>query len=452
MRWRIEAKGQGGRRVGAWARSGTAIAMTVAIVASVAGLFFMPGWLFVVCLTLAVAWMAFTETGHQTWSVAWLGMATIPQRAGACAVVVVGIAAVVGVFVALLAMGAGFEATLTQTGTDDTAIVMQTEARSEVSSTISPETVGIITQASQVAKSSEGRPIASPELLVVASLKERDSGRPANVQIRGVGRAVWDLRPKIKIAAGRKLKRGLNELVIGRDIRQRFAGANIGEKMTLNGQSWAVVGVFDSGDAHNSEVWGDTDVVGSAFHRDVRKTSLAVRLTNARAFNDFRAELENDPRLKVSAQTTRQYYSRQSEGLSRAAGTLAMAVATIMAVGAAVGALNTMYSAVDARAREIATFRALGFHRTAVVVAVLLETMLLAVTGGLIGAAIAWLVFDGFTASTLGANGQIIFDFDVSPALLWKGLQWALAIGCVGGLFPALRAALRPIALGLRKA
>jgi putative ABC transport system permease protein len=395
--------------------------------------------------------MALTRIGQQTWSVAWVGIATIPQRLGASIVVVVGIAGVVGVLVALLAMGAGFEATLKQTGTDDTAIVLQAGAQSESSSAISHDTVALVSQVPQVLKNAQGHPIASPELLVVASLRKRSAGLAANVAIRGVGEAVWDLRPQIKITAGRMFKSGLNEMLVGQGVHEQFAGADIGSTITLNGQSWTVVGLFDSGDAYNSEIWSDTDVVASAFRRSSGKTSTTVRLTDVRAFDAFKAGLASDPRLKVDVQTTRQYYNRQSESLARIARILGTTVGAIMAIGAVFGALNTMYSAVAARARDLATLRALGFRRIPVIVSVLLETMLLAVSGGVIGAAIAWALFDGFTASTLGANGQVMFAFNVSLALLWNGLQWALAIGFIGGLFPAVRAVRVPITVGLRE-
>jgi len=176
-----------------------------------------------------------------------------------------------------------------------------------------------------------------------------------------------------------------------------------------------------------------------------------VRLIDAGAFSAFKAELASDPRLKVNTQTTRQFYNRQSEGLTGLARLLGVTVGAIMAIGAVFGALNTMYSAVAARTREIATLRALGFRRVPVIVSVLFETMLLAALGGLIGATIAWVIFDGFTASTVGANGQVMFAFDVSPTLLWNGLKWALAIGLIGGLFPAVHAARMPITSGLRE-
>ena len=190
-----------------------------------------------------------------------------------------------------------------------------------------------------------------------------------------MGEAVWDLRPQIKITAGRKFKSGLNELLVGQGVHEQFAGADIGSAPTLNGQLWSVVGPFASGDAYNSEIWSDTDVVASAFRRGSGKTSTSVRLTDARAFDAFRAGLANDPRLKVDVQTTRQYYNRQSEGLARIARILGTTVGAIMAIGAVFGALNTMYSAVAARARDLATLRALGFRRFPVIVAVLLETV-----------------------------------------------------------------------------
>ena len=434
------------------AKLGFALAMLLAIVISIAVLFLIPDWLLVVCLGVLTGWMALTRIGQQIWSVARVGIATIPQRLGASAVVVVGIAGVVGVLVALLSMGMGFEATLKQTGTDDTAIVLQSGAQSEGSSAITHDAVAAISRAPQVLKDAQDHPVASPELLVVASLRERKSTRhTANIAIRGVGEAVWELRPQIKIAAGRKFKAGLNELVVGQGVHQEFAGTDVGSTTMLNGQAWKVVGIFDSGDAYNSEIWSDTDVVASAFRRGSGRTSLTVRLIDAGAFSAFKAELASDPRLKVNTQTTRQFYNRQSEGLTGLARLLGVTVGAIMAIGAVFGALNTMYSAVAARTREIATLRALGFRRVPVIVSVLFETMLLAALGGLIGATIAWVIFDGFTASTVGANGQVMFAFDVSPTLLWNGLKWALAIGLIGGLFPAVHAARMPITSGLRE-
>jgi putative ABC transport system permease protein len=431
------------------AKLGVAFAMMMGIAIPSAALFLIPAWGLLGCLLLLAVWMAWTRTGQQACSVAKSGIATISQRFGACAVVVAGIAGVVGVLVALLAMGAGFEATLKQAGTDDTVIVLQTGAKSEASSTITHDSVAVLSQAPQVLKNNQGYPIVSPELLVVASLPKKGTDLPGNVAIRGVGERVWEFRPQIKVIAGRRFKPGLNELLVGQGVHGQFAGTDIAATMTLNGKSWTVVGLFNSGDAYDSEIWGDRNVVASAFRRG--NTSLALRLTDAGALAAFNAGIASDPRLRVYALTTRQYYAEQSEGLARNVRILGLCVGAIMALGAVFGALNTMYSAVAGRAREIATLRALGFHRFPVIVSVLLETMLLAVSGGVVGAAIAWATFDGFTASTLGTSGSVMFAFKVSPALAWNGLQFALAIGFIGGLFPAVRAAGMPITCGLRQ-
>ena len=427
------------------------LAMALAIVISTLLLFALTAWALLACVALLVAWMALTHIGQQTWSVARVGIATLPQRFGASAVVVVGIAGVVGVLVALLAMGAGFEATLRQTGTDDSAIVMQAGAQSELNSAVTPEIVALVSQVPQVLKNAQGQSIVSPELVVTAMLRN-NSGHDANVVIRGVGERAWDLRPHVKVTNGRKFTPGLQELIVGKGIHSQFAGTQIGSTLTLNGQPWAVVGIFDSGDAHDSEVWADTNVAGSAFQRGTSKTSLAVQLTDVKALDAFQARLANDPRLKVEVQSTRQYYGRQSASFSRTIRILGTTVGSIMAFGALFGVLNTMYAAVAARAREIATLRAIGFRPVPMIVSVLLEAMLLAVMGGVIGAAVSWAIFDGFTASTVGANSShMVFAIQVSPALLWNGLKWALAIALIGGLFPAVRAARMSIAAGLRE-
>jgi putative ABC transport system permease protein len=426
-----------------------ALMLTTALLVTL--LFVLPPALLLGGLILLIAGLSFTAVGRQIGSVARVGIATIPKRLGASAVVVVGIAGVVGVLVGLLAMGAGFERTLKQAGNDDTVIVLQAGAQSEAASALAHDTAAIVSQAPQILRNAEGRPIVSPELLVGARLRKKSTGHDTNVAIRGVGERAWELRPRVRIIAGRKFKSGLHELIVGRSAHQQFSETDIGDALKLNGQSWTVVGIFDSGDAHNSELWADTDVVGSAFRRGSGKTSLALQLTSAGAFDAFNSLLASDPRLRVTALTTLQYYSRQSQGLAKLTRILGATIGAIMALGAIFGALNTMYSAVAARAREIATLRAIGFLGVPVIVSVLMETMLLAATGGLLGAAIAWLLLDGFIASTMGSSGQIVFAFDVSPALLWNGLKWALAIGLVGGLFPAVRAARMPIVSGLRE-
>ncbi len=329
---------------------------------------------------------------------------------------------------------------------------MRAGAQTEINSVVDHDTAILVSQAPQVLKNAQGRPLASPELVVVASLAKKSTGLDANVEIRGVGERAWDLRPGIKIVKGRKFQPGLRELIAGKDAARQFEALDVGSTLKLNGQVWNIVGQFDSSDSHNSELWGDTDVVGSTYRRGSSTTSINMRLTDVGAFDALKATLATDPRIKVDVSTTREYYNKQSENLSQIIRILGTTVGTIMAIGAIFGALNTMYAAVATRAREIATLRAIGFRGVPVVVSVLLETMLLAVLGGVLGAGLAWAIFDNYTASTLGSNfSQVVFAFNVSPALLWSGLKWALAIGFIGGLFPAVRAARIPVTVGLRE-
>jgi putative ABC transport system permease protein len=428
------------------------LAMMVAVVVPVILLTMSPWWVVLAFAVLLASWMTFTRTGQQAWSVTRVGIATIPQRLGSSSVVVVGIAGVVGVLVALLAMAAGFETTLRATGTDDTVIVMRAGAQTELNSVVDHDTAVVVSQAAQVLHNPAGQPIASPELVVIASLPKVSDGLDGNVEIRGVGEHAWELRPNIKIIAGSKFQPGLRELIAGKRASRQFRNLNVGSSLRLNGQSWTIVGEFESDDSHDSELWGDTAVVASTYRRGSSTSSVSMRLTVVDAFEAIKAALTTDPRIKVDVTTTRTYYNQQSEGITRAIRVLGITVGVIMAVGAIFGALNTMYAAVATRAREIATLRAIGFRGLPVIVSVLIETMLLALLGGVLGAGIAWAIFDDYTASTLGSNfSQVVFAFKVSPALLWGGLKWALAIGFVGGLFPAVRAARIPVTVGLRE-
>jgi len=409
-------------------------------------------------LALAVvfaAWMALTRRGRQAASVTGVGVSTLRQRLGSSSVVIVGIAGVVGVLVALLAMGEGYSETLRKTGSDDTAMVLRGGSAAEVSSVMTRDGILVVDQAPGVAHDSQGKPITSGEIVVAANLPIKGGGpdEEGSVQLRGVGDGAWAVRPNLKIIAGRKFQPGMRELVVGQGAQRQFAGLEPRHAIKLGAQTWTVVGVFASGDALDSEIWGDADAVAEAYRRGSSRTSMVVKLTDAKAFDAFKAALVGDPRLQVDVDTTLNYFSKQSEGMSKVMRVMGITVGTIMAIGALFGALNTMFAAVAARAREIATLRAIGFRGVPVVVAVMLETMLLALIGGLIGGGLAWLIFNGFTASTLaaGTTGQLAFTFKVTPGLLWEGLKWALAIGFVGGLFPALRAARLPVTTALRE-
>lgn len=408
-------------------------------------------WLFLMLAIAFAGWLVGTRGGHQALAITWTGLLTLPQRIGATSVIVVGIAGVVGVLVALLAMAEGFQATLRDAGTDDTAIVLRAGADAELSSGLDRATTTLIAQAPGILRDAHNTPIVSAEVVVVANLPKRSTGTDANVEVRGVGPLVWQLRPNIHLVAGRHFEPGLRELDVGEGALKQFAGLDIGSTVRLNNQRWKVVGVFASGDAHDSELWGDAESVAAAYRRSGFQ-SVTARLTGPEAFDRFKAAVAADPRLRVDVSTTRDYYNKQSERLTRVIRILGTGVAIIMAIGAVFGALNTMYAAIAARAREIATLRALGFTGGPVLVSVLLETLLLALAGGLLGALVAYAVFNGYTVSTLGSNfSQVVFQFQVGPSLLLRGLQWALAIGFVGGLFPALRAARIPVTTALRE-
>jgi len=423
----------------------------VLIVVAMIVLIYLPWTALLALAVLLAAWMAFTRTGLQAWSVTKVGIATIPQRLGSSSVIVIGIAGVVGVLVALLAMGEGFRQTLQQTGDTETAIVLRGGATAELSSGVSRDDEILIAQLPGILKDAQGKPVASPELVVVANVPKKSSGTDANVEIRGVGEQAFALRPNVKVIEGRAFKPGLRELIVGKGALAQFAGLEPGATINLGNQQWTITGVFASGDAHESELWGDVETVSTTYRRQGYQ-SVTVRLTSPTALDQFKAGIASDPRLKVDAKTTIDYYSAQSENLTKVIRVLGITIAVIMGIGAIFGALNTMYAAVATRAREIATLRAIGFRGLPVVVSVLLETMLLAIAGGLLGAAVAWLIFNNYTVSTLGANfSQVVFAFKVSPALVWNGLKWALAIGFIGGLFPALRAARLPVTTALRE-
>lgn len=427
-------------------------AIIVALAAGLVGWILLP-WYAVLALAVLVAlWLLLTRSGRLALAAAKVGIAGLPQRWGASSVIVVGIAGVVGVLVAMLAMGEGFKATLNRTGSDDSAIILRGGSQAETNSVITRDQVPLISSLDGIARGSDGKPLVSPELSQVVNLPSRSDGTDANAQIRGVGPQGWALRPEVKIVQGRKFGPGLRELVVGQGAMRQFRGIEVGKSVMFANQQWTVVGEFASGDSHDSELWADADTLASTYNRQAFQ-SVTVKLEGKDGFRKLKAALAADPRLKLDVLTTRDYYSKQSEGLEKLIKILGTVIGTIMAIGAVFGALNTMYAAVAGRAREIATLRALGFRGLPVVVAVMLETMLLALLGGLLGAGIAWLIFNGYEVSTLGSNfSQVVFQFRVSPELLWSGLKWALGIGLVGGLFPALRAARLPVTVALRAA
>ncbi|MBV6849867.1 ABC transporter permease [Xanthomonas euvesicatoria] len=400
---------------------------------------------------LLAVWLVATRSGRLSLAAARIGIATLPQRWGSSSVIVVGIAGVVGVLVAMLAMGQGFQATLNSTGDDTTAIVLRGGSQAETNSVITRDLVPLIGSLPGIAADANGRPMLSPELSQVVNIASRSDGTDVNAQLRGVGEQAWAVLDKVKIVQGRRFNTGLREIVVGKGALNQFRGLELGKTLTLGSQQWTVVGVFASGDAYDSELWTDAQTLATTYNRSAYQ-SISVRTNGKAGFSAFKTAMAADPRLKLDVETTRAYYGKQGGGLNKLINILGTVIGAIMAVGAVFGALNTMYAAVATRAREIATMRAIGFRGTPVIMALMLETMLLALLGGLLGGAIAWAVFNGYTVSTLGSNfSQVVFQFKVSPELLWSGLKWALGIGLVGGLFPALRAARLPITTALRE-
>lgn len=408
-------------------------------------------WFGVLVVAVAIAlWLAVTRSGRLALAATRIGIASLPQRWGASSVIVVGIAGVVGVLVAMLAMGEGFQATLNSTGDDSTAIVLRGGSQAETNSVITRDQVPLLSTLPGVAKDAQGRALISPELSQVVNVASRADGTDVNAQFRGVGEMAWAVHDKMKIIEGRRFNTGLREIVVGKGAQAQFQGLVIGRTLTLGNQAWTVVGVFASGDAHESELWTDAETLAATYQRSAWQ-SISVRTEGKAGFEQFKAAVAGDPRLKLDVETTRAYYAKQGGGLSTLISVLGTVIGAIMAIGAVFGALNTMYAAVATRAREIATMRAIGFRGLPVVTAVMLETMLLALLGGLLGGAVAWAIFNGYSVSTIGSNfSQVVFQFKVSPELLWSGLKWALGIGLVGGLFPALRAARLPITTALR--
>lgn len=388
---------------------------------------------------------------RQVLVVTLMNLRSVPQRWSTSLVIVVGIAGVVGVLTAILAMGEGFRATLGQAGKADQAIVLRSGATSELTSGLDRESADLIKGSAGVARNAAGRPIASAEILVIADLPKRGTGTLANAPIRGVQPETFELRPEVRIIAGRNFTAGPRELIVGRGAASQFEGLDLGARLAFRDADWTVVGLFEAdGGVHESELWGDAETVMSAYRRGGFQ-SVTVQLESEAAMTTLRAALADEPRLNVEAQTLRAYYTSQAQQMSLIINVLGYTVGYIMAIGALFGALNTMYAAVSTRSREIATLRALGFGGGAIVASVLVEAMLLALAGGLVGGGLAWLIFNGYTVSTLGANfSQVAFDFKVTGELLRQGLAAALVIGLLGGLLPAWRAARQPVTTALR--
>jgi len=363
-----------------------------------------------------------------------------------------GVGLVVAVFVGLLAMASGFQMALSETGSSQNAIVLQQGAQSELSSSFPKEAGDRVTDDPRIAHGADGQPLVSSELVTIVALPRRSDNELSNITVRGVTPAAFNVRPDIRIVTGRNLKPGLFEIVVGKSVRDRIRGLDVGRQVRLMKNGFEVVGVMDTdGSAFDSEIWGDFDAMASAFNRAGSENSLTVRLADPNVVAAFDRDLGADPQFHLELKPERQYYEDQAGPLSKFLRGLASFVSVVMGVGAVFGAMNTMNAVVAARSREIGTLRVLGFSRVMILVGFVFEGVMLALAGGAIGCLLSLLI-NGLQATTTANRGEIAFAFHVTAMDLSYGLLFAVIMGIVGSLLPAFRAARMPIVASLREA
>ncbi len=390
---------------------------------------------------------------NQIGTVTAMNLRNMSARLASSIVALVGIAGVVTVLVGVLSIREGFRAVLDESGQTDVAIVLRNGATDEMGSGLTLEQTRVIADSTLVKRDADGA-LASPELYVVVDVPMMSTGTAANVPLRGVGPQAAKLRQHFKIVEGRMFEPGTFEVIVGRGASHQFRGLKVGNTLRWGTTEWHVTGIFeDRGSVSESEIWTNDSVLQNAYNRGTTYQSMRAKLTSAAAARAFKDALTSDPRLNVRVFTERAYYQEQSRSLVTLVSTIGTAIAVLMGLGAVFAALNTMYSAVSARTREIATLRAMGFGAAPVVSSVLAEGVLLGLAGGAVGALIAFFAFNGVRASTMNFSSfsQISFAFTVTPALLAQALMYAILLGLVGGLLPSLRAARMPIATGLRE-
>jgi putative ABC transport system permease protein len=379
---------------------------------------------------------------------------TLRGRLGSAGAAVFGIAGVVAVLVGVLSIGEGFRRVMVVAGNPDTALVLRAGADNEMSSVLSRDDVDAIRDAPGVARGADGKALISPELFVIVDLPKRSTNTPANVPLRGVEPGGFAIRPEVKMIEGRQFAWGRNEVIVGRGAHIEFGGTDVGSELHFGTNVWKVVGIFEAnGSISESELWADAAVLGPAYQRGSTHSIVITRLASAGNFTQFKDALTSDPKVSLKIQHETEYYESQSRLLRGLVTGLAFIVCSLMGLGAIFGALNTMYTAVAARSREIATLEALGFGGFAVMLSVIAEALLLALVGGILGAGLAYVAFDGYRAATMNWQtfSQVAFAFDVTPRLMLWAAIYAMLIGLIGGFFPAIRAARMPVANALRE-
>ena len=389
----------------------------------------------------------------QTVAVTALNLRTIPQRLGSSGVAIVGIAGVVVVFVSVLSIAAGFSAAMEDSGSPSRALVMRSGADSEMTSGIGGDSATIIKEAPGLRRDGQ-TVLASAELFVIIDLPKRSTGTAANVPMRGIEPAAFQVRDEVSIVEGRAFQFGTNEIIVGRGANSQFAGLTVGNTVHSGKASWQVVGVFEAdGGVSETEIWVDARVLQGVYNRGNSYQTVLAKLDSSGSFDTFRDWLTTNPQLNVQVRRETEYYASQSRALSGLIRGVGFGIAALMGIGAIFGAILTMYTAVSTRSREIATLRALGFNTTSVIVSVLTESLALGAIGGVIGGLGAYFGFNGYQTSTINFQtfSQVAFAFRVTPELLVTGLIYSLIIGLFGGLLPAIRAARLPIPSALRE-
>jgi len=388
----------------------------------------------------------------QVAAVTAVNLKSIPQRLWLSLSTVVAVALVVVVLLSFLAMANGFQRTLTGAGAEDVAVILRGGSQAELNSVVLRDQVRLIEDGPGIAKIPEGKPLVSAELYLTVDGIKRSTGTKANLPLRGIGQEGAATRKGITIVEGRMFKPGSNEVVVGKGLLSEFQGFEFGSNPMFGTARWTVVGVFEAGGSvFESEIWADLPVVQSLFKRYNVFQTVRARLESAAALDTLKRYSDDDPRLKLDVKSEAAYFAEQAQNTSMLIEKLGWPLAIAMALGALAGALNTMYSSVAARAVEIATLRAIGFGGFPAFVGTLAESLILAAIGGVVGAAATYLLFDGFTTSTMGASfTQVVFSFKLTPLLIGQGVLLALIVGLIGGLFPAIRAARMPIVAGLQ--
>jgi putative ABC transport system permease protein len=391
---------------------------------------------------------------RQTAAVMLINLRTIPARLGSSAVAIIGIAGVVVVFVSVLSISAGFSAAMVGSGSGGRALVMRAGSDTEMTSGITGDEVRVIKEAPGIRRDG-GNALASGELYVVLDLPKKSTpDSPANVPLRGIEPAGMPARDEVSIIEGRMFRFATNEVIVGRAANRQFLGLNVGDTVVSGRNRWQVVGIFEAdGGVAETEIWCDVHALQDAYRRPNEFSVVIAKLDSTNSFDTFNDWLGKNPQVHTTIRRETEYYRAQSEQMTRLIDTLGFGIASLMGIGAVFGAILTMYTAVASRTREIATLRAIGFNTSSVLMSVLGESVVLGGIGGLIGGILAYIGFNGYETSTMNFQtfSQVAFAFRVTPRLLGTGLFYALAIGLIGGLFPAIRAARLPISSALRE-